>query len=57
MAVRLCLNAMIRHDRDSVLVPIPQYPLYSASIRLYGECVTGRAYRTGCTCWLGWVIA
>jgi hypothetical protein len=27
---------MIRHERDAVLVPIPQYPLYSASIRLYG---------------------
>ncbi len=41
VAVRLCLNAMIRHERDAVLVPIPQYPLYSASIRLYGECLGG----------------
>ncbi len=41
VAVRLCLNAMIRSERDSVLVPIPQYPLYSASIRLYGELTVG----------------
>ncbi len=37
VSVRMCLNAMIRHERDAVLVPIPQYPLYSASIRLYGK--------------------
>ncbi|EFJ51567.1 alanine aminotransferase [Volvox carteri f. nagariensis] len=41
VAVRLCLNAMIRHERDAVLVPIPQYPLYSASIRLYGGTLVG----------------
>lgn len=37
VAVRLCLNALIRTERDAVLVPVPQYPLYSASIQLYGE--------------------
>ena len=36
MGVRSCLNALIRDSRDGVLVPIPQYPLYSASIALYG---------------------
>ena len=36
-AVRYLLNAIIRDDRDGLLVPIPQYPLYSASIQLYGE--------------------
>ena len=36
MGVRSCLNALIRDKRDGVLVPIPQYPLYSASIALYG---------------------
>ncbi|KAG2494152.1 hypothetical protein HYH03_007788 [Edaphochlamys debaryana] len=41
VSVRLCLNAMIRHERDSILVPIPQYPLYSASIRLYGGSLVG----------------
>jgi aspartate/methionine/tyrosine aminotransferase len=35
--VRLALNAIIRDERDGILVPIPQYPLYSASIQLYGE--------------------
>lgn len=32
----MALNAMIRDSRDGVLVPIPQYPLYSAAIQLYG---------------------
>jgi glutamate--glyoxylate aminotransferase len=36
VGVRSCLNALIRDARDGVLVPIPQYPLYSASIALYG---------------------
>jgi len=27
---------MIKNDKDGVMVPIPQYPLYSASIALYG---------------------
>jgi glutamate--glyoxylate aminotransferase len=36
VAVRMCLNAIIRDGNDGILVPIPQYPLYSASIQLYG---------------------
>jgi aspartate/methionine/tyrosine aminotransferase len=36
-AVRMCLHAILRDERDCILVPIPQYPLYSASIQLYGE--------------------
>lgn len=36
VAVRLLLNALIRDSSDHILVPIPQYPLYSASIQLYG---------------------
>lgn len=35
-AVRLALNAVIRDSNDGILVPIPQYPLYSASIQLLG---------------------
>lgn len=34
--VRNVLQSIIRDDADAVLVPIPQYPLYSASIALYG---------------------
>ena len=34
--VRMLLYAMIRGATDGVMVPIPQYPLYSASIALYG---------------------
>lgn len=33
---RMVLFAMIRGSNDGVMVPIPQYPLYSASIALYG---------------------
>ncbi|WIA19014.1 hypothetical protein OEZ85_003676 [Tetradesmus obliquus] len=35
-AVRLCLNSILRNENDGILVPIPQYPLYSASIQLLG---------------------
>jgi glutamate--glyoxylate aminotransferase len=33
---RMVLFALIRGENDGVMVPIPQYPLYSASIALYG---------------------
>ena len=36
VSVRYVLNAAIRNEKDAILVPIPQYPLYSASIQLYG---------------------
>ncbi|GAB4818926.1 hypothetical protein N2152v2_005972 [Parachlorella kessleri] len=36
VSVRYVLNALIRDENDAILVPIPQYPLYSASIQLYG---------------------
>lgn len=39
--VRLLLEAMIRDEQDGVLVPLPQYPLYSASIALYGGKLVG----------------
>ena len=39
-AVRYMLNAIIRNDKDGILVPVPQYPLYSASIQLLGEYYT-----------------
>lgn len=34
--VRMLLYALIRGPTDGIMVPIPQYPLYSASIALYG---------------------
>ncbi len=37
----MCLDAMLRNERDAVLVPIPQYPLYSAAITLYGGTMVG----------------
>lgn len=33
---RMVLYALIRGSTDGIMVPIPQYPLYSASIALYG---------------------
>ncbi|KAI3934156.1 hypothetical protein MKW92_044754, partial [Papaver armeniacum] len=30
------LNTIIRSEKDGILVPVPQYPLYSAAISLYG---------------------
>ncbi|KAJ7554745.1 hypothetical protein O6H91_05G007200 [Diphasiastrum complanatum] len=33
------LNVLIRNEHDGVLVPIPQYPLYSATIALLGGCL------------------
>ncbi|CAA6668819.1 unnamed protein product [Spirodela intermedia] len=30
------LNTIIRNDKDGILVPVPQYPLYSAAISLFG---------------------
>lgn len=41
MGVRLCLNSLIRDERDAILVPVPQYPLYSASIALYNGSFEG----------------
>mmetsp|Transcript_127433 Transcript_127433/g.396675 ORF Transcript_127433/g.396675 Transcript_127433/m.396675 type:complete len:508 (+) Transcript_127433:69-1592(+) len=39
--VRLLLQSMIRDEQDGILVPLPQYPLYSASIALYGGRLVG----------------
>lgn len=33
---KLVLNALIRGENDGIMVPIPQYPLYSASIAMFG---------------------
>lgn len=35
VAVRTVMQAILRDRSDGVLVPIPQYPLYSASVELY----------------------
>ena len=34
--VHLLLSTLIMNKNDSILIPIPQYPLYSAAITLYG---------------------
>mmetsp|Transcript_19143 Transcript_19143/g.25931 ORF Transcript_19143/g.25931 Transcript_19143/m.25931 type:complete len:165 (-) Transcript_19143:825-1319(-) len=35
-AVRLCFTALLRNGNDGILIPIPQYPLYSALLTLNG---------------------
>ncbi|PRW60642.1 alanine aminotransferase 2 [Chlorella sorokiniana] len=35
-AVHFMMKALLRDERDCILCPIPQYPLYSATIALYG---------------------
>ena len=37
----MVLNLAIADPQDGILVPIPQYPLYSASIALYGGQLVG----------------
>ena len=34
-AVQMVLNAIIQNENVGILIPIPQYPLYSASLALY----------------------
>jgi len=40
-AVKMCLQVCLRHAHDAILVPIPQYPLYSGSINLFGGQLCG----------------
>lgn len=35
-AVRLAFSALLRNNNDGILIPIPQYPLYSALLTLNG---------------------
>ena len=35
-AVRLAFASLIRNSNDGILIPIPQYPLYSAQLTLDG---------------------
>ena len=35
-AVRLAFSALLRNSNDGILIPIPQYPLYSALLTLNG---------------------
>jgi len=37
--VHLLFKALIMDSNDSVMIPIPQYPLYSAALALYGGSV------------------
>jgi len=37
----MALNALIRGQHDSIMVPVPQYPLYSASVALYNGNFVG----------------
>jgi len=34
--VHMCMKVLLRNEGDAILTPIPQYPLYSATLTLYG---------------------
>ncbi|CAL4941572.1 unnamed protein product [Urochloa decumbens] len=36
LAVHMIMQLLIRNEKDGILCPVPQYPLYSASIALHG---------------------
>jgi len=38
-AVKNILQILIRNEKDAILIPFPQYPLYSAAIALLGGTV------------------
>lgn len=38
-AVKNILQVLIRDEKDAILIPYPQYPLYSAAIALLGGTV------------------
>jgi alanine transaminase len=40
-AVQMCMNAMLTNKKDAIMVPLPQYPLYSAGCALYGGSMVG----------------
>lgn len=40
-AVRYVLKCLLRGPQDGVMVPVPQYPLYSGSIQLYNGSMVG----------------
>jgi Aminotransferase class I and II len=51
--IEMCLNALIAHDTDAVLIPIPQYPIYSALITRMGGRKLGYELDES----LGWAVS
>ena len=49
-AVQMCLSSIIRDENDAVMIPLPQYPLYSAALALFGGSPCGY-YLTESTNW------
>jgi len=39
--VHFMMRALLRNESDAIMVPIPQYPLYSACLALYGGSMVG----------------
>lgn len=46
-AVQMLIRALLRGPDDAIMIPIPQYPLYSASIALYGGAQQGYFLKEG----------
>jgi len=51
-AIELVLNGLISHDDDAILIPIPQYPIYSALITRLGGRKLGYELDES----LGWAV-
>jgi aspartate/methionine/tyrosine aminotransferase len=51
--IEMCLNALIAHDTDAVMIPIPQYPIYSALITRMGGRKLGYELDEA----LGWAVS
>ena len=42
------MRLLLRDDKDAILVPIPQYPLYSVSLSLSPPCAQTTAQNSLC---------
>jgi alanine transaminase len=51
--VKRCIGALVRTARDGIMIPKPQYPLYSAALTMVG----GRAVYYGLTEEAGWTTS
>lgn len=50
--VHMVMNLLLRSEADGVLVPIPQYPLYSASVCLHGGTLVRHRPLSRPCCWM-----
>ena len=49
VACHYLMKTIIRDEKDALLIPIPQYPLYSATLTLYGGRASSQLSALLCT--------